>query len=509
MKDLIVEDTKQPSLEYLFNPGSIAIAGASNHAEGFSAGRIYMQVLADCGFKGKMYPVNPEGEAVNGWKGYRNIKDIPGPVDYAISAIPARYTPQFIRDCADKGVRTVHLFTAGFREIEDQEGRRLEATIAGTAAQKRTRLIGPNCMGLYCPSSGLSFALNFPKKSGPFGFMAQSGGNSTFCVWEATSRGVHFSKAISYGNAVDLNETDFLAYLTADSSTKIIGAYIEGVKEGPRFLRVLRQAARKKPVIIYKAGVTETGSRAAASHTGAVAGSERIWKGLIKQSGVIAVQSIEEIVDAVLPFLHWSLPGGKRVAIIGMGGGNSVKAADDCARAGLVVPMLTAEVKQKLGDLFSGEAGWSFRNPVDIVPMTGPEMLVEAVQAISDCDRIDMLLIQVGFDIWPLIDQKLATETYIEGILRVLGLVRKPLAVVLHSHSTEKSRELAARAHDTLRRSGIPVYPSPTRAAGAISKYLAYHGWLRGAQGKGINSDPTGILEGKCHASCKQRRSRL
>jgi acyl-CoA synthetase (NDP forming) len=235
-----MEQNQQPALEYLFNPGSIAIAGASNHAGGFSAGRIYMQVLADCGFKGKMYPVNPNGETVCGWKGYRNIKDIPGPVDYAISAIPARHAPQFISDCADKGVRAVHLFTAGFREIEDQEGGRLETAIARAAARSGMRLIGPNCMGLYCPASGLSFALNFPEKSGPFGFLAQSGGNSTFCVWEATERGVNFSKAISYGNAVDLSETDFLEYLTADSRTEIIGAYIEGIKDGPHFLSVLR-----------------------------------------------------------------------------------------------------------------------------------------------------------------------------------------------------------------------------------------------------------------------------
>jgi acyl-CoA synthetase (NDP forming) len=196
-----------------------------------------------------------------------------------------------------------------------------------------------------------------------------------------------------------------------------------------------------------------------------------------------------------LPFLHWPIPEGKRVAVIGMGGGNSVKAADDCTRAGLMVPMLPADVKRKLGELFSGEAGWSFRNPVDIVPVTGPDMLVEAVKAVSDCDQIDFLIIQVGFDIWPLTDTNSATETYVEGILKLIGLVKKPVAVVLHSHITEKSRELAAGAQDVLCRAGIPVYPSVRRAADAVGRYVNYHGWLRLSQGEGKNSDSNGIKD--------------
>ena len=149
-----------------------------------------------------------------------------------------------------------------------------------------------------------------------------------------------------------------------------------------------------------------------------------------------------------------------------------------------MMPMLPADVKQKLGELFSGEAGWSFRNPVDIVPVTGPDMLVEAVKAVSDCDQIDFLILQLGFDIWPLIDTKTATGAYVEGILKLTGLVRKPVAVVLHSHITEESRELAAGAQDVLCRAGIPVYPSVRRAADAVGRYVNYHEWLRLSRGE-------------------------
>ncbi len=275
------------SLDYLFHPRSVAIIGVSRDSTQYSPGRAFMQSLLGSGFKGKVYPVNPSGGEAFGLKIYPSVKDIPDRVDYVIAAIPARYTPQLVADCATKGVRAIHFFTSGFSEIEGDEGKRLESDMLTVARQSGIRILGPNWMGFYCPETGLTFAFNFPKQTGPLGIIAQSGGNSIYCVNEAATRSIYFSKVISYGNASDLNESDFLEYLTYDPETKIIAAYIEGVRDGSRFVRVLERAARLKPVIIFKAGTTETGTRAAAAHTSSMGGSRRIWESQLKQAGAI------------------------------------------------------------------------------------------------------------------------------------------------------------------------------------------------------------------------------
>jgi acyl-CoA synthetase (NDP forming) len=208
-------------------------------------------------------------------------------VDYVISTVPAKAAPGLIAECARKGVKAVHFCTAGFSETGEEEGLRLEPQLAALSKKTGIRIIGPNCMGIYCPASRLSFNTDFPKESGPVGLISQSGGNTESLIRRVVPRGVRFSKAISYGNACDLNESDFLEYLAGDPETEIIGLYIEGVKDGERFPQILRKAAEKKPVILLKGGITEGGARAALSHTGSLAGSEVIWRSLCNQLGVI------------------------------------------------------------------------------------------------------------------------------------------------------------------------------------------------------------------------------
>ena len=476
------------TLDYLFHPESIAIAGVSDDSTGFSAGLRFMRALIGAGFKGKIYPVNPNGGEVSGSQIYPSIKDIPDRVDYVISAIPARYTPDLMADCATKGVRAIHFFTSGFGEIEDEQGGQLQLEILKIARQGGIRIIGPNCLGLYCPSTGLSFALDFPeqsgfpKQSGPVGLISQSGGNAIYCIKEAKTRGVYFSKVISYGNACDLNETDFLEYFANDPETKIIIAYIEGVREGRRFARALKRASEVKPVIIFKVGATETGMRAAASHTSATAGSDTTWASLLVQAGAIQVHSVEEMVDVSLAFLRISLPKGRNTAIIGVGGGASVKAADDCSNAGLTVPMLPVEVRQRLNDVYITEAGSIFRNPVDLFPGTGSEVLLNAIGIVAHCEQIDLLIIHVTFDAWGIIDQRYVTRPYIESILNLKNVVNKPAAVVLHCVATAEARQFAWEAHVRLCEAGFAVYPSIERAASAINKVIQYHQWRETSQ---------------------------
>ena len=447
-----------------------------------------MQSLIDLGFKGNIYPVNSNGDEVLGSKIYPSIKDVPDEIDYVISAIPAQYTSQLVADCASKGVKIIHLFAAGFSEIEDEKGGQLESEIVEAARKDGMRIIGPNCMGVYYPKTGLSFTPDSPKRSGfskqsgPLGLIAQSGGNCTYCIREATTRGIYFSKAINYGNAADINETDLLEYLTRDPETKTIAAYIEGVKDGSRFIKVLREATRVKPVIIFKAGTTEAGTRAAASHTSAIAGSNTIWGSLLKQTGAIQVHNIEEMVDIALLFSCISPPKGKNAAVIGVGGGASVQAADDCSNAGLTLPMLPPQIRQKLKDIYAPEAGDTgriFKNPIDMFPFTGSVMLLDAIKIIADWDQVDLLIIHLAFDSMPLIDKQDAVRPYIKSILNLKNIINKPIVVALHSQATDEARELASEAHVELHKAGFPVYPSTSRAANAINKLIQYHEWHR------------------------------
>jgi acyl-CoA synthetase (NDP forming) len=264
------------SLEYIFHPRSVAIIGIpSDQAQPIGSG--LLDPFSELEFDGKLYPVNPKGGKWRSLKVYSSLEEIPGPVDYVIVAIPASATPKLIEDCVAKGVKAALFVAAGFSEVGTEEGRRLEEEIVEIARKGGVRIIGPNCFGIYCPKTKLSSGLGFPKECGNVGFISQSGGSYFYTVRAAASRGVRFSKAISYGNACDLNESDFLEYFAQDPDTEVIAAYIEGVKEGRRFLKALEEAAKMKPVIIHKGGYTEAGIKTAASHTGALAGENVIW----------------------------------------------------------------------------------------------------------------------------------------------------------------------------------------------------------------------------------------
>jgi len=474
---LPVENTD--NLDFLFHPRTIAIAGVSANVHKFNAGLKFLESLIEFGFKGKIYPVNATGGEVMGMKIYKNLKDIPDKIDFVISAIPAPYTPQLVADAAEKGVRAIHFFTSGFSEIENIEGKSLQADIMARAKSGGIRVVGPNCLGLYCPASGLSFNADFEKASGPVAMIAQSGGNAAHCVQEGNGRGVLFSKVISMGNGADLTESDYLEYLAQDDETKIITAYLEGVKEGPRFLRALKSATERKPVIILKVGTSESGAEAAASHTTAMAGSNRVWEGLLRQAGAIRVGSIEEMMDVTLALQRMPAPAGNRIAIAGIGGGASVILADEFTHAGLVLPRLSDTLRKSLIDLYSSEAGRIFKNPVDLNSFEGPEIFFKTMTALDQCEEADLLAIHVAFDHFGLIsikDKEFMIGVYLKLIGQISREIKKPLAVILHSYTSVQMRKLAYDATKEFTAAGLAVFPSIQRAAVALSKFTRYHG---------------------------------
>ena len=467
------------NLDCIFNPESVAIVGVSTDETITNVGRIYLEALTNCGFRGQIYPVNPKGGEIQGLKIYAGIKDIPGPVDYVISCIPAPLTPGLTKECVSKEVKAMQFFTSGFGESGTEEGRQIQQEIYTLAHQGGVRLIGPNCMGVYCPKSGLSFAADFSKESGSVAFVSQSGGNAIHLGRFASQRGIRFSKMISYGNACDINESDLIEYLTDDPETEVIAAYIEGVKDGARFYRVLKRAADVKPVIVLKGGYTEVGGIAAASHTGALAGSGEVWENLLRQAGAIRVYNLDEMVELAITFLHMSLPAGRRLAVTGIGGGAAVMATDDCTSAGFFLPRLPEEIQKEIRSLLVDDAGTFTTNPVDISGQIIDEGLAAAVNPLSRYEGIDFILIQVPIGILLLAstheEREVIFSSTVDTALKARAVSDKPIAIVFHASLTGSDYESVLSCQQKCYEAGIPVYHSISGAARAIDRFISYH----------------------------------
>ncbi len=353
----------QHDLDFLFHPNSIALVGITT-AKTWHWTLTFLEGLLEIGFDRPLYLVNPKGGELKGHKIYTSLKEVPGKVDYVIGLVNAHIAPKLVEECAQKGVRAIHFCTAGFSETGEEDRVKLESELIEVARRKGIRILGPNCMGIYCPKSRLSYSPAFPEESGPVGVISQSGGNSIYLVRQAAQRGVRFSKVISYGNASDINESDLLEYLTHDVDTKIIALYIEGIKDGQRFRRALEEATKEKTVILLKGGATEGGARAAAGHTAALSGSRTTWDALCKQLGIISVSSIEEMIDVLVTLLFLPLPAGRNVVLLGAGGGASVLIADEFESRGLRILPLPPEIVAQIRE-FTPIAGNILRNPVD------------------------------------------------------------------------------------------------------------------------------------------------
>jgi len=463
-------------LDEIFNPRSIAVVGASPDPN--KAGYHFFKGLVDLKFDGDIYPVNLDGSDVLGFKGYRNLREVLGPIDYVIVAIPAHEVPKIIEDCAAKGVKAVHIFASGFSETGKEDRIRLEAQIVEIARKGNVRIIGPNCMGIYHPKIGLSnFGVFLSKETGPVCFISQSGGNSGDFARMGLVRGLRFSKLVSYGNGCDLDSTDFMEYFTWDPETKVICAYIEGVKDGRRFVKALKEAARVKPVIILKGGLTEAGTRAVSSHTGALAGSDALWKALFYQTGAIQAECLSEMVDLAIAFSYMPCPKGRRAGVVGIGGGASVAAADFCERVGLVVPRFMEDTIAQL-EKITPIAGTSVKNPVDspVGRLVSVPEYEETLKLVASDPQIDFLIVHLTVD-WRMRtpEDRENLRELTEVLIRNKENLRKPAAAVLRSSYSLKSWEVFLEEQKRYLDGGIPVYLTLEDAANAISKLIQYH----------------------------------
>ena len=470
-------------IEELIHPRSVAVVGASTNTG--SWGYAYVDHLVEYGFGGDIYPVNPRYSEVAGYPCYPSVKDIPGHVDYVISCVPAGSVLDMIADCAAKGVRAIHLYTARFSETGRGDAAALEQEILARARQAGIRLIGPNCMGLYYPGHGISFGYRLPKESGPVGMLSQSGGGASSFALMAGKRGVRFSKVFSYGNALDLNECDYLDYLAGDPDTKVITIYAEGIRDGRRFVESLRRAAAVKPVIVIKGGRGESGTRAVASHTASLAGTAAAWVALIRQAGAIPAANFDEMADLAVSFCFLPPIMGPRVGIAGGGGGPSVLAADECEEAGLDVAPLPDEIRLELKARGSDIWDW-ISNPVDVSIIGGPGVSdLDMLRLMGASDDFDLLIGLVNDTTMLTLARREGIEFRLgyvsEGYRKVKQEVGKPFLAVLADDGSGSdlygnwSGQAISQVRTDLIAAGIPFYPTIGRAAVAVRKVIDYY----------------------------------
>ncbi len=466
-----------PELEFIFNPRSIAIAGVSaKEGTGFGGGG-FVSSLQEIGFRGPIYLIHPTAPAIRGLKCYPTLADIPDSVDYVISSVNARFVPQLLEDCIAKGVRVLHLFTAGFTETGDVERAKMEQAVVARARQAGIRLIGPNCMGLYVPESRLAMMNGQIAESGPVGMVSQSGMNAGEFVRYATPRGIRCSKVISFGNGADLKAADFFNYLAEDPKTEVIVAYLEGIQDGPRLAEAIRRAGAKKPVAILKSGRTEAGSRAASSHTASLAGSLQIFDSLCKQAGVIRVESLEELVDTAVAFRFVKKLNGPRIVVVGGGGGASVLAADDLNAAGLELPPLLPETQEALAKV-THEAGTSIRNPIDTTSLWEDEGFEATLMPPATASNVDVLLYHTSFGgggpSARFTDVRGRMARQAETLGRIQRESGKPVVIAIRPATTGEGFEQSADFQELCWRQGLATFPSIARAGQALANLVEW-----------------------------------
>ncbi|MEX0431599.1 bifunctional acetate--CoA ligase family protein/GNAT family N-acetyltransferase [Spiribacter insolitus] len=453
------------NLDALFKPRSIAIIGASRRAG--SVGAVLARNLFNGGFDGPIMPVNPKHEAIEGVLCYRDISDLPVTPDLAVVCTPPKTVPDIVRQLAERGTRGVIVITAGFGEGNDEEGMALRQATLDAARPNLTRIIGPNCLGLLVPGMGLnaSFAHLAPPK-GRIAFVTQSGAIVTSVLDWAERRGIGFSHMISLGDMADVDFGDTIDYLANDPNTRAILLYVEAITDARKFMSAARAAARMKPVIVVKAGRHAASAKAAASHTGALAGSDAVYDAAFRRAGMLRVDTLGELFAAVETLATTEPPAGDRLAILTNGGGIGVLATDALIGQGGQLAELPEETIESLNAVLP--ATWSHGNPVDIIGDAPGKRYADSLSILADTQDADAILVLNCPT--AVADSMDAAEAVIaeQGRQRS-GRGNRPtlLTCWVGEHTAQNARRRFAEA-------GIPSYTTPEGAVRAFMHMVAY-----------------------------------
>ncbi|GAB4342633.1 MAG: acetate--CoA ligase family protein [Candidatus Abyssubacteria bacterium] len=429
------KSARNSSLDPLFKPRSVAHVGASPRS---APGRFnYTRFLTLMKFQGQIYPVNPKYDEMFEMPCYHRLADVPGEVDLAILAVPAVVCPGVLADVPPGKVKFVVIHTSGFGEIDKVD---LEAEILRMAREKGFRVVGPNCMGVYSQQGRIGFwreHWEIVDRPGAVGFISQSGGHAVNVILGGMNTGINFNKVISLGNQLDVSINEVLEYMGQDDTIGVIGIYVEQIKDGRRFLNSLKQITPRKPVLVWKGGVTHEGKQAAATHTGSIAGNEQIFAAAIRQAGAVSIDEFQHLLRMLrLLQPQFQLPG-PRLAVFSPGGGNSVSISDIFAtQPNLKLPPLAPETQRKLREILP-EENVDVKNPVD-PGAVGMMRLDQLLKAVGMDPVIDSIILLVSVDYLSNIRSEesrvLAVEMIADLFVNRAAKINKPIYALLNQH---------------------------------------------------------------------------
>jgi acetate---CoA ligase (ADP-forming) subunit alpha len=439
--------TTKECIDFFFKPKSIALVGASPNSEKLSY--TILENLLNMDFQGKIYPVNPGYREINGLKCYSSLVEIKDKIDIAIFAVPTATVLEILSGSLDN-IKGAIIVSSGFREI-GYEGKEMEVHLKELLMKKDIRAIGPNCLGIFDTISKTdTFFIGRDKIERParggVSVLTQSGSFAAMIMDELANEGAGIARVVSYGNKVDVDESDCLEFLARDKATKAVVLYIESVGKGRRFLETASSCAKIKPVVAFKVGIRETGARAASSHTGAVSGRYEAYEAAFRKAGIIKVQSYEELKDACKVLNRYTLVKGKRILIITDGGGIGISIADACEEAGLAVPELSREAVSGLNEKLPAFA--SLKNPIDLTGSVKDEHYIVALREAFN-EEYDLAIVNL---LW---GPPLLTENVAEKIRNFTDSCGKP--ILIYSPGGKFSRKMASAFTNV----GIPVFYTP------------------------------------------------
>jgi len=441
-----------------FNPRAVAVVGASD-SEG-KVGYSVLKNLIEYKHPRNIYPINPKSETVQGLKSYRSLLEAPDGIDLAIIIIPSQFILPVFEDCGKKGIQTIVVISAGFKET-GIEGAKIEDDLVKKAKELGIRFIGPNCLGIIDTHSRLnaSFSAGVPP-AGNIAFFSQSGALCTAVLDWAMGEKIGFSKFISIGNKADVTEIDMLEMLKDDADSDVILGYIEGVTDGVKFMQKAKEVSQKKPLVILKAGSTASGAKAASSHTGTLAGSQKAFDAAFKQANIIKAESVEDLFDFALAFSYQPIPKGPHLTIITNAGGPGIMAADACEKSTLKMAKLSKKTVDKLREYLPPVA--ALYNPVDVIGDARADRYKNAIETVIEDKGVDGILVL-------LTPQEM---TDVEDIARIIGDLslrsNKPiLASFLGENAVKKGIEI-------LNEKRVPNYSFPEHAIRAFEAMVKY-----------------------------------
>jgi acetyltransferase len=454
-------------LDPIFKPNAIAVIGASTQLEKWGH-RMVVRPLTT-GYRGAIYPVNPNAEEVAGLKSFAAIADLPQDVDLAVITLPAPRVPEALRECLRHGIRGAVIISAGFAEA-GPEGEKLQEELGCIASEANIPLVGPNCMGLWSDPVSLNLAFEESPLRGSIAFISQSGTLGHYLMLLAKAKGYGFSAFVSSGNQALLEVGDYLEYFGRDAGTQVIILYIEGIQDTTQFFQVAKEVVKKKPILVYKAGRFEVGVRAALSHTASLAGNDQIFEGLCKQIGLIRCYDPLHTCDMATALASQPLPKGNRVGILSGGGGYCVTMAEASVAWGLDVPQLDPSTSEKIKKILPPFAPQPW-NPIDAAADVRPMTYARVLEILMSLDYIDGVLMMIPFMFSFQLRSPASVRELMDATEVICTLPKKYNKPIIGNMIPQIS---VGPALDLFHKAGIPFYATQDESARAMHALVRY-----------------------------------